>query len=124
LPGAAVAAALSILAAEGLVGFDLRKQSFFHRVLPFDRSRLEGLNPRLKDARVLHASGAVALTPAISGTVSGTVQSADLAHRIRLSGEDFHCTCVWHARTGGSSGPCKHVLAAMLEAEDRGTRTS
>src|SRR6266568_1637785 len=124
LPGAAVAAALSILAAEGLVGFDLRKQSFFHRVLPFDRSRLEGLNPRLKDARVLHASGAVALTPAISGTVSGTVQSADLAHRIRLSGEDFHCTCVWHARTGGSSGPCKHVLAAMLEAENRGTAAS
>jgi hypothetical protein len=45
-----VTAALSILAAEGLVGFDLRDQSFFHRVLPFDLSRLEGLNPRLKDA--------------------------------------------------------------------------
>jgi len=119
LPCAEIAAALSILAAEGLVGFDLREQSFFHRVLPFDVSRLEGLNPRLKDARALHASGAVTLSPSPAGCLSGTVQSAGITHRYRVSGDDFHCTCVWHAKTAGLSGPCKHVLAAIMAAENR-----
>ena len=114
-----VTAALSILAAEGLVGFDLREQSFFHRVLPFDLSRLEGLNPRLKDARALHAGGAVTLAPSPAGCLSGTVESAGTAHRWRLSGDDFHCTCAWHAKTAGLSGPCKHVLAAIIAAENR-----
>jgi len=115
LPEASVNAALALLAAEGLVGFDPRQGSYFHRVLPFDLSRIEGRQPRLTAARELLAAGAVTVKVVHDGRIEATVRSEDLAHRVRLDGEDFHCTCVWHARTGGESGPCKHVLAVMIE---------
>jgi hypothetical protein len=116
LPEASVNAALALLAAEGLVGFDPRQRSYFHRVLPFDLSRIEGRQPRLAAARELLAAGAVTVKAVRNGRIEATVRSEDIAHRVRLDGEDFHCTCVWHARTGGEAGPCKHVLAVMIES--------
>ena len=115
LPEAAVTAALALLAAEGLVGFDPHQRSYFHRVLPFDLSRIEGRQPRLVAARELLAAGAVTVKEVRNGRIEATVRSEDIAHRVRLDGEEFHCTCVWHARTAGESGPCKHVLAVMIE---------
>jgi hypothetical protein len=122
LPEAAVTAALALLAAEGLAGFDPRERSYFHRVLPFDLSRIEGRQPRLAAARALHAVGAVTLQSARDGRIEATVRSEDIAHRVRLDAEDFHCTCVWHARTGGESGPCKHVLAVMIKSTEGDVR--
>jgi len=115
LPEAAVTAALALLAAEGLVGFDPHQRSYFHRVLPFDLSRIESRQPRLVAAHELLAAGAVTVKEVRNGRIKATVKSEDIAHRVRLDGEEFHCTCVWHARTGGESGPCKHVLAVMIE---------
>jgi hypothetical protein len=114
LPEAAVISALSLLAAQGLVGVDPREGAYFHRELPFDLSRIDGLYPRLKDARALNDGGSVMLTAHVDGAVNATVRGPDLEHRVRLAGDDYHCTCIWHARTGGHSGPCKHVLAVMM----------
>jgi SWIM zinc finger len=119
LPEAAVTSALALLAAEGLVGFDARERSYFHRALPFDLSRIEARQPRLAAAHELHAAGAVTVKAAGDTKIEATVRSEDIAHRVRLDGEEFHCTCLWHARTGGDSGPCKHVLAVMLTGSQR-----
>jgi SWIM zinc finger len=119
LPEAAVTAALALLAAEGLVGFDPRERSYFHRELPFDLSRIEDRQPRLAAARELKAAGAVTVKAVRDARIEATVRSEDVAHRVRLDGEDFHCTCLWYARTGGDSGPCKHVLAVMLNGSQR-----
>ncbi len=114
LPEAVVNSALSLLAAQGLVGFDPREGSYFHRALPFDLSKVEGVYPRLLEARALQADGAVTVTAKRGDAIEATVRSQDVEHRVRLDGEDFHCTCIWHARTGGESGPCKHALAVMF----------
>ncbi|MCA9075896.1 MAG: hypothetical protein KDA93_12735, partial [Planctomycetaceae bacterium] len=48
-----VEAALAILGARGLAGFDVTSGQYFHRVLPFDLEKVEQLQPRLKNARKL-----------------------------------------------------------------------
>jgi len=120
LPLMAVSSALALLAAEGLVGFDPREQTYFHRVLPFDQSRILDRQPRLVAAQALHQAGAVTLTGPGNGRIDATVDSEDVVHRVRLCDGDFHCTCTWHAKTGGEQGPCKHVLATMLAADQIG----
>jgi SWIM zinc finger len=114
LPEPAVRSALALLAAQGLVGFDPRDGQYFRRVLPFDLAEPDRLYPRLRDARALSAEGAVALVSTEGDVVEATVQSEGIAHRVRLDGETFRCTCLWHARTRGESGPCKHALAVMI----------
>jgi hypothetical protein len=121
VPQSQISAALAILAAQGLVGADPREGSFFHRELPFDLSRIESLHPRLKDARKLHAAGAVKKVAMVNEEVEATIESNGVDHRVRYHADSFRCTCVWHSRTQGESGPCKHVLAAML-AHDEGVR--
>jgi hypothetical protein len=117
LPETAVHSALALLAAQGLVGFDAREGSYFHRVLPFDLSQVERPYPRLIDARALHADGAVTVKARRGAAIEATVRSEDIEHRVRLDGPDFSCTCIWHARTGGEQGPCKHALAVMLTSD-------
>lgn len=117
-----IVSALSLLATQGLVGFDPHERSFFHRELPFDRAKIENLHPRLKEARELLANGAVTIEKQENGVDRASVRSAAVAHRVRLDAGAFHCTCVWHARTGGESGPCKHVLATMLAIDEHGSR--
>jgi hypothetical protein len=114
LPAADVATALSLLAAQGVAGYDPRERRFFHRELPFDRSSIESLHPRLRDARKLVQAGAVSIDETHGQEVTARVRSSDIEHRTRLDGAEFRCTCAWHSRTGGDSGPCKHVLATVL----------
>ncbi len=113
-----VTTALALLAAQGLVGMDPREGSYFHRVLPFDLDSIEGLHPRLKDARKLHAEDAVSERVMQQGTTHAKIAGKDVTHRIRFNGDEFHCTCIWHSRTLGASGPCKHVLAAMIADDE------
>ena len=54
-----VTAALGVLGARGLVGYDLAEGAYFHRELPFDLDKVEALQPRLLDARKLLESGGV-----------------------------------------------------------------
>jgi hypothetical protein len=111
---------LARLAAAGLVGYDLARRSWFHRVLPFDLSRLEQLNPRLQAAYELVARSAVSIA---GDGASAEVSSADVVHAVSVSDGDYRCTCPWYARNGATRGPCKHVLAFEIAlqrlADDR-----
>ncbi|WP_344805869.1 SWIM zinc finger family protein [Microlunatus ginsengisoli] len=105
--------ALAHLAAAGRVGYDAAEGAYFTRALPWDRTLLETMHPRLADARALVHQGAV--------TVSGdraTVTSAGNVYVLRRSGDSWICSCPWHGQHGGSRGPCKHVLAVSLLASD------
>ena len=113
-PLSAVQQALQVLGANGLVGFDLVHQAYFHRELPFDPSLLEDLNPRLSDARALLEGGAVQLVSA--SPLEAVVHSADVSYRVREHDGLLRCTCPWFARHQGERGPCKHVLAAQALA--------
>jgi len=109
LSAADVEAGIGFLAATGKVGFDLTERTWFHRELPWDRTRVERDNPRLQAARELVAAGAVTSTPE-----GWTVRSED--HRHFVTREPLACTCLWWAKYAGSRGPCKHVLAVTLTA--------
>jgi hypothetical protein len=102
-----VNSALNALGAAGRVGFDLGSDAFFHRELPFDRSALEAMHPRLLGAAQLVEQKAVRLDG--DGAV---VRSDDVEYQVRFTPEGPRCTCAWFARHRHERGPCKHILAA------------
>lgn len=106
----AVADALRVLGASGLVGFDIAQGRHFHRVLPFDLSAMDELHPRLAGARELLEAGAVTLRS--RSPFEAEVASGGVAHVVRDDGHGLRCTCPWFAKHRGQRGPCKHVLAA------------
>ena len=120
----AVGSALARLGTRGLVGFDIARGAWFHRVLPFDlettRARIDAQHPRLKGARKLAEAGAVTIIER-GDEVQATVKSNDVVHRVRLDAEQHQCTCPWYAKHQGTRGPCKHALAVelVLNAEIR-----
>jgi len=99
------------LATQGLLGYDLHHHAWFHRVMPFDRKRIEVLNPRLRAARKLLESGGLVWT----GN-EAAVRGSGVLHRVEL-GESPRCTCRWYTKYLGGRGPCKHILAAQLSRE-------
>jgi SWIM zinc finger len=96
--------ALGALGGAGRVGYDLAKNAFFHRELPYDRSVLEKMHPRLLGAQRLVEEGAVRLDGDSAYVLSGEVEYLVRGER---------CTCPWFARHRGDRGPCKHVLAVQ-----------
>ncbi|WP_420334078.1 SWIM zinc finger family protein [Roseibium sp.] len=104
--------ALAELAARGLVGFDLGRMGYFHRVLPFDLAPLDDLNPRLKAARDLCDANAVTMTP-----FGAEVASKDAVHKVDRDAQGWRCTCPWFSKHGRQRGPCKHVLAVEMQLE-------
>ena len=104
-----VLGALRVLGAAGRVGHDLSANGFFHRDLPFDRSALDGMHPRLNDARKLLAEGAVAIDEN-----SATVTSGEASYTVTRTDAGETCSCAWFAKHRGERGPCKHVLATQL----------
>ena len=113
-----VEAALAVLGARGLVGFDLNQGSYFHRELPFDMEKVESLQPRLRDARQLLAENKARLItqsgPSDNITAELGVQGTEVEHRVRLTPQGDKCSCPWFSKHGGQRGPCKHILAARL----------
>ncbi len=109
-----VTAALSVLGARGLVGYDLGSQRYFQRVLPFDLSLVESVHPRLQDARKLVAGGGIRLLIKTGDQIEAIVPGTDVEHRVRLSAEGSRCSCPWFAKHRGARGPCKHVLAVQI----------
>lgn len=97
---------LSKLAAHGVMGFDLRTRTYFHRELPMNSKALRTRNPRLRQlGRNTH--------------VEWMSSSEALVESARESGVKYHvntdrdsCTCAWFLHTAGKQGPCKHVLIA------------
>ena len=108
--------AMSILAAQGLLGFDLVSSSYFHRVLPFDLSAIENLNPRLKSASTLLENGAVTLVDTGLEVVA-EVFSDGISHRVLIAADESTCTCPWYSKNQSSRGPCKHILATEMTLE-------
>lgn len=101
--------ALAQLGTSGRVGYDVAEAAYFHRELPYDAAAVEAMNPRLRNARALVASGAVT----VDGDVA-VVQVEDHVQRVRLRAGSASCTCPWWAKYAGTRGPCKHVLAAQM----------
>ena len=117
-----IKAALSLLSSRGTVGFDVFTDSYFHRVLPFDLSKVEDLNPRIKSARKLVSEGVVSVinnsTNAMKDVlIQGEVESGGVTHRVELSSSGDKCTCPWFAKHKSDRGPCKHILALSISVE-------
>jgi SWIM zinc finger len=117
-----VSAALGILGSRGLVGYDLTEIAYFHRELPFDLSRIETLQPRLKNARKLLERAGVELVKREKDRVEALVAGSGVQHRVRLTDEGGRCTCPWFAKHQGARGPCKHVLAVQLLLDQKEER--
>jgi hypothetical protein len=117
LEAGVVRTALAQLAAGGLVGYDVAQAGYFHRELPFDLARIEGLQPRLKDARKLVAEHGVRIEARTDENVEAWVQGSGVEHRVRVTSEGSRCTCPWFAKHQGERGPCKHVLAVQITLE-------
>jgi hypothetical protein len=117
-----VASALAVLGSRGLVGFDLARNAYFHRELPFDMDKVEALHPRLLDARKLAAAKLVRIVNQNGAgdnlRAEAYVQGTGVEHRVRLQPEGDKCTCPWYGKHQGDRGPCKHVLAARIVVEE------
>ena len=110
-----VEAALAVLGARGLAGFDVITGKYFHRVLPFDLEKVEALQPRLKNARGL--VDRVDILSRNGPDVDAQVPGSDFTHYVRLRLSGNKCTCRWFARYQGQRGPCKHILATRMKVE-------
>ena len=116
-----VEAALAVLGARGLVGYDIVSGCYFPRELPFDLEKIELLQPRLNAARKLIAEQKVQAPghPAADQPLMTefVVQGTDVEHRVRLMPDGDKCTCPWYSKHRNERGPCKHILAAHLWIE-------
>ena len=112
----AVRSALALLAARGLLGYDLVRGGYFYRPLPFDLDAVERLHPRLEAARDLVPRIRVVEDgdPIVAQVPSGSVH-----HRVTVRSDGTRtCTCPWYAKHRTERGPCKHVLAVEIHLED------
>lgn len=109
---------LSLLGSSGLVGYDLGLGSYFHRELPFEMGLVEEMHPRLKNARKLVESDGVRIKFRDAEKVEAEVKGTDVYHLVKISPNCAQCTCPWHAKYQGLRGPCKHILAAQMVADD------
>jgi hypothetical protein len=105
-------AAMTWLGVHGHVGYDPVDRTFFMRHLPYPDKLLAADPPRLRGARKLADAGRVTL--AADGSAS--VISEGREYRSTIGAGDYACTCPWIAKHGSSRGPCKHVLAAAIQA--------
>jgi hypothetical protein len=110
-----VEAALAVLGARGLAGFDVTTGRYFHRVLPFDLEKVEQLQPRLKNARGL--VDRVEIVAQKGPEVDARVPGSDFTHYVRLRLSGNKCTCQWFVRYQGQRGPCKHIIATRMAVE-------
>ena len=106
--------AFALLGSRGLVGYDLGRNAYFHRELPFDLSLIEAMHPRLKNARKLIDAGGIRILKQTAKLIEAEVPGSDVTHRVRLSDAGDRCTCPWHAKHQGARGPCKHMLAVKI----------
>ena len=111
---AEIEAALAVLGARGLVGFDVSSNKYFHRVLPFDMDKVEKQQPRLVAARKLIDANGVKLFEDAPDGPNYQVAGTNVEHFVRLRPDGDRCTCQWFNRYQGQRGPCKHILAARI----------
>jgi hypothetical protein len=111
-----VGQSLSVLGTQGVVGFDLSDQAYFHRELPFTNNAIEKYQSRLEGARELAANTAVTSVQGGGTDQVFEVHSESSVYRVTLiEGGDWRCTCPWYGKHKGQRGPCKHLLAVRLQ---------
>ena len=116
MDGKAVEKSLSVLGTQGVVGFDLSDQAYFHRELPFAIDAMEKYQGRLEGARELAAKTAVTAVPGAGPDQVFEVLSEDAVYRVTVMvGGEWRCTCPWYGKHRGQRGPCKHLLAVRLQ---------
>jgi hypothetical protein len=121
LDTALVLSALQVLGTRGLVGYDLSVGAFFHRQLPFDLNLVEDVHPRMKKARQLFEEKCVRLAGQIDGEhYEAYVKGTKGEHFVSVTADGSRCTCDWYAKNQGARGPCSHMLAAELAAQEEG----
>jgi hypothetical protein len=109
-----VSGGLAWLAASGRLGHDLADAAWFHRELPVDGEQVVRRNPRLRHAQELVATDGVRR----AGAGEWLVRGSDAGHRVSgLSSAELVCTCPWAESHEAGRGPCKHVLAVLLEED-------
>lgn len=101
------------LAGHGRLGYDCAAGTWFRRDLPFDQGALAPRHRRLAGARKLQSGGHVSLD---DGENQALVQSGANEYSVRLVEDQWRCTCPWWGKHQGDRGPCKHVLAVVLQA--------
>ncbi len=114
----AVFDALQLLGSRGLVGFDLSTSAFFHRELPFDLTLIEELHPRVRRAKELVEQEKVTIGGDRGGIVDATVKGSRCEHFVQITEDGCRCTCDWFTSNQGERGPCSHILAAEMVAEE------
>ena len=77
------------------------------------------MQPRLGNARKLVDGGLVRHLPNVDREASTfEVQGTGTLHRVRIGEGQQSCTCPWFSKYLGQRGPCKHILAASIVAEE------
>lgn len=105
------------LAAMGLLGYDLAKNGFFYRRLPFKLERILALNPRLKDAEKLLLEDKVTITLKNDDNIEAMVEGSGVQHYVIVKGDIQKCTCTWFSKNQGERGACKHILAVKKKVQ-------
>tara|TARA_R110002111_G_scaffold27081_4_gene58309 strand:- start:25102 stop:26448 length:1347 start_codon:yes stop_codon:yes gene_type:complete len=106
------------LSAMGLLGYDLEKNGFFYRRLPFKLDRIMALNPRLKGAEKLLLENKVVITLKNDTDIEAKVEGSGVQHYVIIKGDTQKCTCTWFSKNQGERGDCKHILAVKKKAKD------
>lgn len=105
------------LSAMGLLGYDLEKNGFFYRRLPFKLERILSLNPRLKGAEKLLEENKVHIIQKNDDEIEARVEGSGVHHYVLIKGNSQKCTCTWFSKNQGQRGPCKHILAVKKKAK-------
>ncbi|MCV6630273.1 MAG: SWIM zinc finger family protein [Flavobacteriaceae bacterium] len=105
------------LSAMGLLGYDLAKNGFFYRRLPFRLERILSLNPRLKGAEKLLEENKVHITLKQDDRIEAKVEGSGVQHYVVIHGNNQRCTCTWFSKNQGERGACKHILAVKKKAK-------
>ena len=101
----------------GLLGYDLAKNGFYYRRLPFKLERILSLNPRLKGAEKLLAENKVQINAKSDSKIEARVEGSGVTHYVVIQGEHQKCTCTWFSKNQGERGSCKHILAVKKKAK-------
>ncbi|MEL7118365.1 MAG: SWIM zinc finger family protein [Bacteroidota bacterium] len=105
------------LSAMGLLGYDLERNGFFYRRLPFKLGRILSLNPRLKGAEKLLEENKVHIISKKDDEIEAKVEGSGVQHYVVIKGDFQKCTCTWFSKHQGERGACKHILAVKKKAK-------
>lgn len=118
LPEKEIHNSLAALASRGVLGYDLWEQQYFYRVLPFNSSLVETFHPRLTAARKILAENRIEPLQGNHSAAQWLVKGDRTQYIVELDEKFSKCTCPWFSKHKESRGPCKHILAAMISADE------